>query len=263
METELVKKLLEAGVHFGHQTRRWNPKMKSFIFGERKGIYIIDLEQTAANLKAAVSFIEDVAAQGECILFVGTKRQAQEIIKFEALRSDMFYVNRRWLGGMLTNFQTITKSIDRLKELIRMKEDGTFDALSKKEVSMRNKEMEKLNKNFSGILNMGRLPGALFVIDSYKEETTVREANKLAIPVVGLIDTNCDPRKIDYVIPGNDDGLKSIKLVASFIADAIIEGRKKFAKAETKLKQETEKEEVAEEKAEVEEAKEAEKESKS
>ena len=237
METELVKKLLESGVHFGHQTKRWNPKMKSFIFGERKGVYIIDLEQTAANLKKASEFLKEIAGQGEYILFVGTKRQAQEIIQSEALRCEMFYVSRRWLGGMLTNFQTIRKSIERLKELKRMKEDGTFGVLSKKEVAMLTKEMEKLNKNFSGILDMDRLPKALFVVDSRKEETAIREANKLSIPVVGLIDTNCDPEEINYVIPGNDDALKSIRLVTSFIADSIIEGRNKFAKKEMKLKQ--------------------------
>ena len=242
METELIKKLLESGVHFGHQTRRWNPKMKSFIFGERKRVYIIDLEQTAANLKKASGFLREIATQGEYILFVGTKRQAQEIIQSEALRCEMFYVNRRWLGGMLTNFQTIRKSIERLKELKRMKEDGTFGVLSKKEVAMLTKEIEKLNKNFSGISDMDRLPKALFVVDSRKEETAIREANKLSIPVVGLIDTNCDPEEISYVIPGNDDALKSIRLVTSFIADSIIEGRKGFAKKEMKIEQKPEEE---------------------
>lgn len=246
MERELIKELLESGVHFGHQTRRWNPKMKPFIFGERKGVYIIDLEQTAANLKKAGEFVRDVANEGEYILFVGTKRQAQEIVKSQALRCEMFYINRRWLGGILTNFQTVKKSIGRLKQLNQMKENGTFSALSKKEVAVLTKEMEKLNKNFSGILNMDRLPKALFVVDSRKEETAIREANKLSIPVVGLIDTNCDPEEIDYLIPGNDDGLKSIGLVTSFIADSIIEGRKKFARKEMKLKQKPSGEEIKE-----------------
>lgn len=236
MDTGLIKKLLEAGVHFGHQTRRWNPKMKPFIFGERRGVYIIDLEQTADNLKKAADFLKSVAASGEYVLFVGTKRQAQEIIKAEAIKCEMFYVNRRWPGGMLTNFQTVTKSVKRLKELNRMKEDGTFNALSKKEVSMLNKEIEKLSKNFAGIINMDRLPKAMFVIDSHKEETAIHEANKLGIPVVALVDTNCNPDTIDYIIPGNDDALKAIGFITAFISDSTIEGKKKRTKKEVKVK---------------------------
>ena len=228
MITDLLKQLLEAGVHFGHQTKRWNPKMEPFIFGQRKGIYIIDLEQTAKMINEACDFLKEITAQGEYILFVGTKRQAQEAVVFEANRCGMFYVNQRWLGGMLTNFQTIRKSIDRFKEIQTMKSEGTFDLLSKKEVAILTKEMAKLQKNLSGIVEMVRLPRALFVIDPKKEEIAVKEANKLSIPIVALIDTDCDPDTIDYIIPGNDDAIKAIKLITSIVADAVIEGREKF-----------------------------------
>ena len=228
MQTELIKQLLEAGVHFGHQTKRWNPKMKKFIFGSRSGIYIIDLEKTADSLSKAMEFLTDLAAQGKTVLFVGTKRQAQEIIKEEAIKCGMFYVSQRWLGGMLTNFQTIKKSINRLKSIEKMREDGTFKALTKKEVSLLIKEKEKLNKNLVGIVNMESAPGAIVIVDSMKEANAIHEARLLGIPVVGLIDTNCNPDEIDYLIPGNDDAIKAIKLVVSMLADSVIEGRKRF-----------------------------------
>lgn len=251
MTTELLKQLLEAGVHFGHQTKRWNPKMKPFIFGERKGTYIIDLEQTAHKIAEACDFLKEVSSQGSHILFVGTKRQAQETIAFEAARCGMFYVNQRWLGGLLTNFQTIRKSVERLKELQTMKTDGTFELLSKKEAAMLTKEMVKLQKNLSGIVEMARLPQALFVIDPKKETIAVREANKLSIPVVALIDTDCDPELIDYIIPGNDDAIRAIKLITSIVADAVIEGRQKLLesleiKEVKKMKKEAEGEEAKE-----------------
>ncbi len=228
MVNELIKKLLEAGVHFGHQTKRWNPKMKKFIFGERSGIYIIDLEKTAECVEKARAFLQDLASKGENILFVGTKKQAQQIIKEEALRASMFFVHQRWLGGLLTNFQTINKSIKRLKEIEKMEEDGTFENLTKKEVLILKREKEKLNKNLSGIVNMEKMPAAVFIIDAKNEETAVQEARKLNIPIVALIDTNCNPDLIEYPIPGNDDAMKAIKLVTSMMADAIIEGRKNF-----------------------------------
>ena len=228
MVNELIKKLLEAGVHFGHQTKRWNPKMKKFIFGERSGIYIIDLEKTAECVEKAKSFLQDLATKGENILFVGTKKQAQQIIKEEAQRASMFYVHHRWLGGLLTNFQTINKSIKRFKEIQKMEEDGTFDNLAKKEVLILKKEKEKFSKNLSGIINMEKIPAAVFIIDAKNEETAVKEAKKLNIPIVALIDTNCNPDLIDYPIPGNDDAMKAVKLIVSMMADAIIEGRKDF-----------------------------------
>jgi small subunit ribosomal protein S2 len=228
MVNELIKQLLEAGIHFGHQTKRWNPKMKKYIFGERSGIYIIDLEKTADCLEKAKVFLKELAAKGENILFVGTKKQAQEIIKEEAKRASMYYVNQRWLGGLLTNYQTIKKSINRLKAIKTMQEDGTFGNLTKKEVLGLKKEMEKLEKNLSGIVNMEKLPSAMFLIDSKKEEIAVLEAKILNIPIVALLDTNCDPDLVDYPIPGNDDAMKSIKLVTSIVADTIIEGRKQF-----------------------------------
>jgi len=230
-DTKLIKQLLEVGVHFGHQTNRWNPKMKKFIFGQKSGIYVIDLEKTAQCLKDAMDFIKDVTRAGSYILFVGTKRQAQFIVKDEAIRCGMFYVNQRWLGGTLTNFQTIRKSITKLIKMENWKTDGTYEELSKKERSTVDKEIQKLLKNLEGIRNMDRLPGAIFVIDSKKEDIAVREANKLSIPVVALIDTNSDPDKINYVIPGNDDAIRSIKLVASLIAESAGEGRKQFAAA--------------------------------
>ncbi|MFZ5800349.1 MAG: 30S ribosomal protein S2 [Candidatus Omnitrophota bacterium] len=228
MKDELIKQLLEAGVHFGHQTKRWNPKMKKFIFGERSGIYIIDLEKTVESLNAARDFLKDIAANGGDILFVGTKKQAQETIEAEAKRAQIFYVNRRWLGGLLTNFATIRKSVTRLNDIEKMQEDGTFGNLKKKEVAHLTKEKEKLEKNLSGIREMTRLPKVVFVVDSKKEEIAVEECSRLGIPIVGLIDTNCDPDKIDYLIPGNDDALKSIRLVTSLLADAILEGKRQY-----------------------------------
>ncbi|MDR1702594.1 MAG: 30S ribosomal protein S2 [Sporomusaceae bacterium] len=220
-----MKQLLEAGVHFGHQTRRWNPKMAPFIFTERNGIYIIDLQKTVKKVEDAYNFVRDVALDGKTILFVGTKKQAQDAVKEEALRSDMFFVNERWLGGMLTNFQTIQKRIDRLRQLEDMEEKGMFEVLPKKEVLTLKHEMERLQKFLGGIKNMKKLPGALFVIDPRKERIAVAEARKLGIPIVGIVDTNCDPDEIDYVIPGNDDAIRAVKLLTAKIADAILEGR--------------------------------------
>ena len=220
-----MKQLLEAGVHFGHQTRRWNPKMAPYIFTERNGIYIIDLQKTVKKVDEAYDFLRSVAEEGKSILFVGTKKQAQEAVKEEALKSGMFYVNERWLGGMLTNFATIRKSINRLKELEAMEEDGTFEVLSKKEVLALKREQEKLEKSLGGIKDMEELPGALFIVDPRKERIAVAEAKKLNIPIVAIVDTNCDPDEIDYVIPGNDDAIRAVKLLTSRMADAVIEGR--------------------------------------
>ena len=220
-----MKQLLEAGVHFGHQTRRWNPKMAEYIFTERNGIYIIDLQKTVKKIEEAYLFIRDVAAEGGNVLFVGTKKQAQDAIKEEALRSEMYYVNVRWLGGMLTNFKTIKKSIQKLHNLNKMAEDGTFDLLPKKEVASLQKEMADLEKNLGGIKDMKGLPAAIFIVDPKKEKNAVDEARKLGIPVVAIVDTNCDPDEVDYVIPGNDDAIRAIKLIASTLADAIIEGK--------------------------------------
>ncbi|WP_037354550.1 30S ribosomal protein S2 [Selenomonas sp. FC4001] len=220
-----MKQLLEAGVHFGHQTRRWNPKMAKYIFTERNGIYIIDLQKTVKKVDEAYAFLRDVAAEGKSILFVGTKKQAQEAIKEEALRANMFYVNERWLGGMMTNFQTIQKRVSRLKELEAMEADGTFEVLTKKEVQGLRHEMEKLEKYLGGIKEMNKLPGALFVVDPRKERIAVAEARKLNIPIVAIVDTNCDPDEVDYVIPGNDDAIRAVKLLTGRMADAIMEGR--------------------------------------
>ena len=228
MPSDLIKQLLEAGVHFGHQTKRWNPKMKKFIFGSRSGIYIIDLEKTESCINTARDFLTEITSKGEFILFVGTKKQAQDVIKQEAIRSGMYYVTDRWPGGMLTNFATIKKSINRLKDIEKMRTDGTFEKLTKKEIARLEKELAKLNKNFSGIVPMERMPKAVFVVDTKKEETAVREARRLGIPIIGLIDTNSNPDLVDYPIPGNDDATKSIRTVVSIIADTIIEGRKKF-----------------------------------
>ena len=228
--TVTIKQLLESGVHFGHQTRRWNPKMARYIFAERNGIYIVNLEKTEIELKNACEFLKSVAARGESVLFVGTKKQAQQTIVDESTRCEMYYVDQRWLGGTLTNFETIRKSIKRLDELERMSEDGTFDRLKKKEVSVLNKEMTKLLKNLGGIRKMSKLPGALFIVDSKKEETAVKEARRLNIPVVALADTNSNPDILDYVIPGNDDAIKSIRLVTSTVADAVIEGTSRYEK---------------------------------
>jgi len=219
-----MKELLEAGVHFGHQTKRWNPKMKEYIFGERNGIYIIDLQKTLRMFKEATRFVTDCIAQGGTVLFVGTKRQAQESISDEAKRCGMFFVNQRWLGGLLTNFVTIQKSIQRLRELEEMSTDGRYELFSKKEVARLERERKGLEKNLAGIKEMRTLPRVVFVIDSKKEEIAVKEANRLGIPVVAIVDTNCDPDDIDYVIPGNDDALRAIKLFVSKIADAVVEG---------------------------------------
>lgn len=220
-----MKQLLEAGVHFGHQTRRWNPKMAEYIFTERNGIYIIDLQKTVKKVEEAYEFIKEVAASGKSILFVGTKKQAQESIEFEAVRCDMYYVNQRWLGGMLTNFKTIKKRIERLNELEKMENDGTFDILPKKEVIKLKAEKEKLEKNLNGIKNMDELPGAIFIVDPRKEKIAIQEAHILGIPVVAIVDTNCDPEEVDYPIPGNDDAIRAVKLLTSKIADAVIEAR--------------------------------------
>ena len=220
-----MKQLLEAGVHFGHQTRRWNPKMAKYIFTERNGIYIIDLQKTVKKVDEAYAFLRDIAAEGKSVLFVGTKKQAQEAIKEEALRANMFYVNERWLGGMMTNFQTIQKRVSRLKELEAMEADGTFEVLTKKEVQGLRHEMEKLEKYLGGIKEMNKLPGALFVVDPRKERIAVAEARKLNIPIVAIVDTNCDPDEVDYVIPGNDDAIRAVKLMTGRMADAIMEGR--------------------------------------
>jgi small subunit ribosomal protein S2 len=219
-----MKELLEAGVHFGHQTKRWNPKMKEFIFGERNGIYIIDLQKTLKMFKEASKFVQDLAAEGRIILFVGTKRQAQDAIAEEAQRCSMFYVNQRWLGGLLTNWITVQKSVKRLKELDEMATDGRYDLLPKKEVIKLERERKHLQANLAGIKNMTRLPDAIFVIDSNKEQIAVRESRKLGIPVVAVVDTNCDPSEVDYVIPGNDDALRAIRLFTSKISESIAEG---------------------------------------
>ncbi len=220
-----MKQLLEAGVHFGHQTRRWNPKMSEYIFAERNGIYIIDLQKTVKYLETAYNFVRDLSMEGKTIMFVGTKKQAQESIKEEAIRCDMPFVNARWLGGMMTNFTTIKLRIRRLNQLRKMEEDGTFELLPKKEVIKLKLEIEKLEKFLGGIQDMKQLPGALFIVDPRKERIAVAEAKKLGIPIVAIVDTNCDPDEIDYVIPGNDDAIRAVKLIASAMASAVIEGR--------------------------------------
>lgn len=220
-----MKELLEAGVHFGHQTKRWNPKMKEYIFGERNGIYIIDLQKTLKLFKDAMRFVGEMAAQGKNVMFVGTKRQAQEAIAEEATRCGMYYINNRWLGGLLTNFLTVKGSIKRLRELETMSTEGTWGSRSKKEISRLERERKHLSQNLAGIKDMPGLPDLIFVVDSSKESIAVKEAKRLGIPVVGVVDTNCDPDEVDYVIPGNDDALRAIKLFTSKIADAVIEGR--------------------------------------
>ena len=225
MSSVSMKQLLEAGVHFGHQTRRWNPKMARYIFTERNGIYIIDLQKTVKKLDEAYDFIKEIAAEGGEVLFVGTKKQAQDAIKEEAQRCGMHFVNARWLGGMLTNYRTIKTRIARLEQLNKMKEDGTFDLLPKKEVFKLELEIEKLEKFLGGIKNMETLPKAMFVVDTRKEKIAVAEAKNLGIPVVAIVDTNCDPDEVDYVIPGNDDAIRAVKLIAGAMADAVIEGR--------------------------------------
>ncbi len=218
-----MKQLLEAGVHFGHQTRRWNPKMAPYIYTERNGIYIIDLQKTVGMVDDAYKAVFDIAAEGGTILFVGTKKQAQDTIKAEAERCGMFYVNERWLGGMLTNFKTIRSRIERLKKIEKMEEDGTFDLLPKKEVIALRKELEKLQKNLGGIKEMKKLPDAIFIVDPKKERICVQEAHTLGIPLIGIADTNCDPEELDYIIPGNDDAIRAVKLLTSTMADAVIE----------------------------------------
>ena len=220
-----IKQLLEAGVHFGHHTRRWNPKMQEYIFTERNGIYIIDLQKTVKKFEEAYMFVRELAAQGGTLLFVGTKKQAAEAIKEEATRCGMYYVNNRWPGGMMTNFKTIKKSLARLNNLTRMQEDGTFNLLPKKEVAGLQKEIFDLEKNLGGIKTMDTLPSAIFIVDPHKEKNAVLEAKKLGIPVVAIVDTNCDPDDADYIIPGNDDAIRAIKLISSAIADAVIEGK--------------------------------------
>ncbi|MBQ3022781.1 MAG: 30S ribosomal protein S2 [Clostridia bacterium] len=231
MSVIAMKQLLEAGVHFGHQTRRWNPKMAEYIFTERNGIYIIDLQKTVKKIEEAYDFIREVAADGGEILFVGTKKQAQETIKEEAIRVGMHYVDARWLGGMLTNFKTIKKRIERLAQLHKMEEDGTFDLLPKKEVIGLRGEMEKLEKYLGGIKTMKKAPAAIFIVDPRKERIAIAEAKKLNIPIVAIVDTNCDPEDVDYVIPGNDDAIRAVKLVVSTIANAVVEGREGKAEA--------------------------------
>ncbi len=227
-DTALVKQLLEAGVHFGHQTKKWNPKMGKFIFGKKEGIYIIDLEKTAKFFLDACKFLNEVASAGSYVLFVGTKKQAQSIIREEALKCGMFYVNTRWLGGTLTNFLTIRKSVNKLESFEKMKEDGTYKSISKKERATIDKKIANLLKNLEGIRKMDRLPGAIFVVDSKREEIAVHEARKLSIPVVALVDTDSNPDKIDYVIPGNDDAMKSIKFVVSILSKSVLDGKNQF-----------------------------------
>lgn len=219
-----MKQLLEAGVHFGHQTRRWNPKMARYIFTERNGIYIIDLQKTVRKVEEAYNYVRELAASGESILFVGTKKQAQDAVREEAERCNMYFVNHRWLGGTLTNFNTIQKRIRRLQELERMEENGTFELLPKKEVILLRKEMERLEKFLGGIKGMDKMPGAMFIIDPRKERIAVAEAHKLGIPIVAIVDTNCDPDEIDHVIPGNDDAIRAVRLLTGKMADAVLEG---------------------------------------
>ena len=225
MAVVAMKQLLEAGVHFGHQTRRWDPRMAEYIFQARNGIHIIDLQKTSKKIDEAYEFLREQADEGKTVLFVGTKKQAQDCMKEAAEKSGMFYVNQRWLGGMLTNFDTIKKRVERLNQLEKMEEDGTFDVLPKKEVILLKKEMEKLDKNLGGIKEMTELPGVIFLVDPKKERNAVLEARKLNIPTIGLVDTNCNPEDVDYVIPGNDDAIRAVKLIADVMANAIIEGR--------------------------------------
>ena len=244
-----MKQLLEAGVHFGHQTRRWNPKMAEYIYTERNGIYIIDLQKSVGKVDEAYFAIKDVVANGGTVLFVGTKKQAQDSVKSEAERCGMYYVNERWLGGMLTNYKTIQSRIKRLKDIERMSEDGTFDVLPKKEVIALKKEWEKLEKNLGGIKDMKKLPDAIFVVDPKKERICVQEAHVLGIPLIGIADTNCDPEELDYVIPGNDDAIRAVKLIVAKMADAVIEANQGESMSEAA--EETEDEEVSMDAAEV------------
>ncbi len=241
MAVVAMKQLLEAGVHFGHQTKRWDPKMAEYIYQARNGIHIIDLQKTSKKIDEAYSFMKEVAEEGKDILFVGTKKQAQECIKEAAIKSNMFYVDQRWLGGMLTNFKTIRKRIERLNKLEEMQEDGTFDVLPKKEVAALKNEMEKLEKNLGGIKNMTKMPGAMFVVDPKNERIAVLEAKKLNIPIIGLVDTNCNPEDVDYPIPGNDDAIRAVKLITDVMANAIIEGRQgEILEAENEMVEEAE-----------------------
>jgi small subunit ribosomal protein S2 len=245
MSVVSMKQLLEAGVHFGHQTRRWNPKMAEYIFTERNGIYIIDLQKTVKKLEVAYNFVRDLTVEGRPVLFVGTKKQAQDSVKEEAERAGAYFVNARWLGGMLTNFKTIRRRIDRLSQLKTMEEDGTFDLLPKKEVIKLRLQIEKLEKFLGGIKDMKQIPGALFIVDPRKERIAVAEAKKLGIPIVAIVDTNCDPDEIDYVIPGNDDAIRAVKLISATMANAIIEGKEgqmgaAAAEAQTDKENETE-----------------------
>ena len=237
MTTTLVRQLLEAGVHFGHQTKRWNPKMKRFIFGSRSGIYIIDLEKTEQQLRLACEFIESVAAKGQMVLFIGTKKQAKPILEEEAKRAAMPYAVNRWLGGTLTNFQTIKANIDKLRELRKQKADGLFERISKKDAKRLSHQLERLEEHFSGLAEVDRLPGCLFVVDTKREEIAVREANRLNIPIVAICDTNSDPELITYPIPGNDDAIRAIKLVVSTVADSVIAGRRRFAEQQARASQ--------------------------
>jgi len=230
MAAVTMKKLLEAGVHFGHETKRWDPKMKPYIFGARNGIYIIDLQKTVQLFKEAYQFVRDIVAKGEYILFIGTKKQAQETISEQATRCGMFYVNHRWLGGMMTNFQTIKRSIDRLNKLEAMKNEEIYNLLPKKEVLELEKERTRLEKSLGGIKNMDRLPGAIFVVDPKKERIAVREARKIGIPSIGIVDTNCNPEELDYIIPGNDDAIRAVNLFTSKMADAVVEGKQIYEK---------------------------------
>ncbi len=252
-----MKELLEAGVHFGHQVKRWNPKMKKYIFGQRNGIYIIDLQKTVKMFEVAFNFIRDISTRGEKVLFVGTKKQAQDVIIEESQRSESYFVNQRWLGGMLTNFKTIKQGIEKLKKIEKMNEDGTYGLLTKKEVAKFETEKQRLEKNLSGVKDMHKLPGAVFIIDPKKESIAIAEAKKLSIPIVALVDTNCDPDDIDYVIPGNDDAIRSIKLMSSKMSDAVIEGTNILNKTteETAEKEEIEDKIAEEEKQEKEEVK--------
>ena len=247
MSVVSMKQLLEAGVHFGHQTRRWNPKMAEYIFTERNGIYIIDLQKTVRKLEEAYNFVRELSMEGKSVLFVGTKKQAQDSVRDEAQRAGAYYVNARWLGGMLTNFRTIRRRIDRLNQLKTMESDGTFEMLPKKEVVKLNLEIEKLEKFLGGIKDMKQLPGALFIVDPRKERIAVAEAKKLGIPIVAIVDTNCDPDEIDYVIPGNDDAIRAVKLISGTIANAIVEGKEgQMGDAEAEAKENETDEEAAE-----------------
>ena len=254
MAVVAMKQLLEAGVHFGHQTRRWDPKMAEYIFQARNGIHIIDLQKTSKKLDEAYAFLKEQAEEGKTVLFVGTKKQAQECMKEAAIKCGMYYVDQRWLGGMLTNFETIRTRVQRLKDLEKMQEDGTFDVLPKKEVILLKKEMEKLERNLGGIKDMEELPGVIFLVDPKKERIAILEARKLDIPVIGLVDTNCNPEDVDYAIPGNDDAIRAVKLIADVMANAVIEGRQgeSFENAEEQdiSEEATDMEQVVEETAE-------------